>query len=144
MILFNIKRALCSFKNKQLEADMKDVLGITGYAILIILIVVLTFDVLSLNGQCSKQGQQIEQLSQMAITLAKNQGAEDSNGFVAGKEYCLFFVDYSKGIAVVGEFEGQISYDKNPRWLIMRNINEDMLVGWSKEPVLYGKYRKIP
>jgi hypothetical protein len=76
--------------------------------------------------------------------LALNQGAiEEYSGFSSNKEYCLYFADYKRGVAIVGEFDGKISFEKKPRLIILYNIDARVLEDWSKRPILYGKYRKI-
>ena len=90
------------------------------------------------NQQC-----QIDQLNSAVFSLAHEQGAGEAFCFTGGKEYCLFFADYSRNAAIVGEFDGEISYDKKPRLIIMRNINEKTLEYWDKAPIVYGWYKKI-
>ena len=84
------------------------------------------------------QQRRIDQLSQATIALARMQGAEDGNGFMDSDEYCFFFADYSRGIAIVGKFDGKISYDKKPKLVILRNVEEEILRSWDKAELCYG------
>jgi hypothetical protein len=85
---------------------------------------------------------QIDQLCQGVFTLAREQGAREDNGFSMGKEYCFFFADYDRSLALVGEFDGKIMYDKKPQLVIIKNVREDILDDWNKSPTEYG-YKKI-
>lgn len=91
-----------------------------------------------------EQQQQIEQTTQAVFSLAQMQGAVEQSGFAMGKEYCFFFADYGHGKVLLGEFDQEISNGKQPRLIIMGGIEEKLLDNWSKQPLLYNKYRKIP
>ena len=97
-----------------------------------------------LDAKIRDQQCQIDQLCQLAFTLAREQGATDETGFTMGKEYCFFFADYDRNMAILGEFDHGISYDKKPRLIIMHNVNERNLEYWDKQPVLYNRFKKIP
>jgi hypothetical protein len=86
---------------------------------------------------------QVDQNCQAMFMLAQEQGATEKSGFETGKEYCFFFADYSRNMALLGEFDNGISYNKKPRLIIMRNVNEKGLRYWSEQPLLYERYRKI-
>ena len=91
-----------------------------------------------------EQQRQIDQVCKMVFTLAREQGATDETGFTGGKEYCFFFADYNRNMAILGEFDRGIRYDKKPRLIIMHNIDEGNLEYWDKLPVIYDRYKKIP
>jgi len=118
----------------------------TGWKLFITLtawaVTVLGCFVLVQHFKIKDQNLQIDQLCQATITLAEIQGAEDGNGFKNGKEYCLFFADYNRGVAIVGEFDEEISYNKKPHLLIMHGIEEKILHTWNKAELCYG-YKKI-
>jgi hypothetical protein len=86
---------------------------------------------------------QIDQLCQGQFTLARQLGATDQTMFSSAKDYCFFSADYSRNMALLGEFDGRISYDKKPRLIIMHNVDERNLEYWDKLPTEYG-YKKIP
>jgi len=97
-----------------------------------------------LSAEIKTQQRQVDQLCQIVVTLAEEHGAKEQMGFVGpGKEYCFFFADYKKNLAIVGEFDGEISYDKKPKPVILRNVDERNLEYWSKQPTVFG-YKKIP
>jgi hypothetical protein len=107
----------------------------------------LTAWIIYTNQIVQNQERQIDQICQMVFELAREQGATDETGFTYGagkKEYCFFFADYSRNLAILGEFDGEISYDKKPRLVIMHNVDEKNLEYWSKQPIPYERYKKIP
>ena len=95
------------------------------------------------KNQIYKQQRQIDQLCDAAFAMAQIQGATKDGGFEGGKEYCFFFGDYDRGMALVGEFDGHLDYRKKPQLIIMRNINERLLDEWNQQPLEYERYRKI-
>jgi len=118
---------------------MKNSLLIEG--ILIVLVGLMVLCALLFN-MYEKQQRQIDQLCQGVFALAREQGATDDNGFVAGKTYCFFFADYRRGIALVGEFNDRIRYDKKPQLIIVHNVDERILNEWNNQQTEYG-YKKI-
>jgi hypothetical protein len=106
-------------------------------------IIVLTASVFWLNSQRNQQQRQIDQLCEGVFQLVAEQGAQEQSGFTMGKEYCLFLADFRRGRALLGEFDGEISYDKKARLVIMPAVDEKTLDDWVKQPVIFGRYRKI-
>ncbi|MFH1968474.1 MAG: hypothetical protein ABIJ84_03755 [bacterium] len=111
--------------------------------VLPVVVLLMTIMNLLLFVKIQNQKRQIDQLCQVTFALARLQGAEDQNGFEGGKEYCFFFGDYNKGMALVGKFDDGLSYRKKPRIIIMSSLDAKLLNEWSKQPLLYGRYRKI-
>jgi hypothetical protein len=82
--------------------------------VLLILLYVAVVCLFVNKHKIERQEQQIKQLNQMMITLVESESAIEKTGFELDKEYCFFFADYDRSLAVVGEFDGEICYDKNP------------------------------
>ncbi len=114
---------------------------ITGLVVVNVVLSILIYIAISENAQ---QRRQNDQLCDAVFFLAQSQGATDQMGFISGKEYCLFFADYSKRRALIGEFDGKIHYDKTPRLIIIHNADEANMAYWDSQPLLYSRYKKIP
>jgi len=106
--------------------------------------IVGAFATTALLEKIHNQQRQIDQLCQIVVTLAEEHGAKEQMGFVGpGKEYCFFFADYKRNLAIVGEFDGDISYNKKPKLVILHNVDKENLEYWNKQPTVFG-YKKIP
>lgn len=130
----------------QRRCEMKTVLL---YVLFVLLVCVITSVITSpmifiFHGQQIRaQQRQDDQLCQMMVSFARLQGATDQTNFQMGKEYCFFFADYERGIAILGEFDHGISYDKTPRIIIMGGVSRKCLEDWNSQPALYSRYKKI-
>ncbi len=115
-----------------------------GHKALVVLSVFFFVMTIMNKREIDRQGRQINQTNQMLITLVEPEpdSATEKTGFEVGKEYCFFFADYNRGLAVVGEFDGEICYNKKPRFIILRNVPQTILDIWEKGEIKYG-YRKI-
>jgi hypothetical protein len=109
-----------------------------------LIVAVIISLIIAIPLKFNSQHQQIDQLCQTQFTLARAMGATDQNGFIEGKEYCLFFADYDRSMALLGEFDQKISYESKPRFIIMHNVDEEYLRYWDKQPIIYERYKKIP
>ena len=95
-----------------------------------------------LSAQVQEQQRQIDQNCRGIVALAEAMGAKDGGGFNSGNEYCFFWGDYDRGIAIVGEFDGDIHYSKKPRLVIIHHVSEEVMQSWEKAELCYG-YKKI-
>ena len=114
--------------------------------IVFLLILSMLISFYSNKNHLEKQHRQIDELCQMMVTLVNCQEiTKEQFGLTYRKEYGFYFGDYNRGIAVLEELDpstpGYVTRD--PRWIILRGIDEKTLDDWSRAPLHYNKYMKI-